>query len=136
MDISQRRRTARLLVLVQLVVACVSVVETLVVMAFGLGSPVVLVLTVAQAVALGLAAGALGRGGRVRIVVAAQVVFLVTGGADLLVTALIGMPPALLPVVVRVALPLAVLVLLRRPRGRRAEPAGQVVTTPPRTVPA
>lgn len=116
MDISRRLRIARLLVLVQLVVASVSVVETMVVMAAGLGSPVVLLLTVGQVVLLGLAARALGRGGRVRLAVAAQVVFLVAGAGDLLVAAATGMPPALLPVVMRVLVPVAVLVLLRRDR--------------------
>jgi hypothetical protein len=113
MDTGHRLRVARLLVLVQLVLALVSVAEVAALAAFGLFSPSVALVAVAHAVLLGLAARSLRRGGRLRVLRVVEVLVLLAAGAELLLGAWLGAAPLLMAVLVRVLLPLAVLALVR-----------------------
>ncbi|WP_088320622.1 hypothetical protein [Kineosporia sp. R_H_3] len=118
---SGRMRVVRVLLLLELVVALVTTLEALVVAAVGMGTPVPAVLTAAVAVVLALAARDAGRAapGAVRrrwLVLAVQVVFLAAAGVDVTIAMLEGVPPLLLPALVRIAVPATVLVLLRGER--------------------
>lgn len=115
-------RTARLLVLLELLVATVSSVESAVVAGVGLGTPGAVLLTAAVAVVLARQSGRLGRGRVTRTLRVTQWAFLAMAAIDQLV-ALFLVHAALLPlsVAVRVALPVAVLALTHehRPPGLR-----------------
>lgn len=111
-----RLRVVRVLLLVEVVLALVSTVESAVVAAVGLGSPAAPLLTGALAVVLALVTRRFGRGRGRRLVLAVQWVLLASAAVDLVVTLLQQVPPLPVPVLVRWVVPGAVVVLLR---GRR-----------------
>jgi hypothetical protein len=114
---SDRLRLARLLVLLEVLVAAVSAVEATVVAAVGFGVFGSAVVTVALAVALAWQAGRLGRGRVTRTLRLCQWAFLGFAAIDLVI-ALFLVHGVLLPVslLVRVVLPVGILRLTRRPR--------------------
>jgi hypothetical protein len=118
---SARMRVVRVLLLLELVVALVTTLESLVVVLVGMGGPVPTVLTAGVAVVLAVAARDVGRSapGAVRrrwLVLAVQVVFLTAAGVDVAISMLEGVAPLLVPALVRIAVPATVLVLLRGER--------------------
>lgn len=126
MDTGQRLRIARVLVLTELVLAATTAFEATVVAVVGMAPPLNPALTLVQIVLLALAARALGRG-RVRLARGLQVAILAVAAVDLVIAALVSMPPLLVPVLVRIVLPIAVLVLLRKPREPRTAPVPVLV---------
>ena len=111
-----RLRVVRVLLLVEVVLAVVSVVETTTVAAVGLGSPAAALLTAVVAAVLAVATRRFGRGRGRRLVLALQWAFLASAAVDLVVALLEQVPPLLVPLLVRWVVPGAVVVLLRRQR--------------------
>lgn len=120
--VPDRLRLARLVVLLELLVALVSTVESTVVAGTGLGTPGAVLATALLAAVLARQSGRLGRGRVTRTLRVTQWLFLGMAALDQVV-ALVVVQGALLPlsVAVRVVLPLAVLVLTQehRPAGIR-----------------
>ena len=111
-----RLRVVRVLLLVEVVLAVVSAVETTTVAAVGLGSPAAALLTAVVAAVLAVATRRFGRGRGRRLVLALQWAFLASAAVDLVVALLEQVPPLLVPLLVRWVVPGAVVVLLRRQR--------------------
>ena len=111
-----RLRVVRVLLLVEVVLAVVSTVESAVVAAVGLGSPAAPLLTGLVAVVLALLTRRFGRGRGRRSVLAVQWVLLASAAVDLVVALVQQVPPLPVPVLVRWVVPGAVVLLLRRQR--------------------
>lgn len=112
-----RLRVVRVLLLVEVVLALVSTLESAVVAVVGLGSPAAPLLTGAVAVALALVTRRAGRPGRPfprRLVLLTQGVLLASAVVDVVVALAQHYPPLLVPTLTRLVLPGAVVVLARR----------------------
>ena len=112
-----RLRVARVLLLVEMVLALVSTLESAVVAVVGLGTPTAPLLTGGVAVVLALVTRRAGRPGRPfprRLVLVTQGVLLAAAGVDLVVALAEQAAPLLVPTLTRAVLPAAVVVLVRR----------------------